>query len=60
MPTIDRQGHIAFVEEQGSGRDKVSSLYSISPDGSDRQLIDQIHGYIYAPTWSADGELLAI
>ncbi|MGO2020510.1 Xaa-Pro aminopeptidase [Psychrobacter sp.] len=59
MPTIDRQGHIAFVEEQGSGRDKVSSLYSISPDGSDRQLIDQIHGYIYAPTWSADGELLA-
>ena len=59
MPAIDRQGHIAYVEEQGSGSAKVSTLYSIRPDGSDRQLIDQITGYIYAPAWSADGQLLA-
>ncbi len=59
MPKIDRQGHIAYVEEQGAGSAKVSSLYSIRPDGSERTLIDQLSGYIYAPAWSADGQLLA-
>ena len=59
MPAIDRQGHIAYVEEQGVGSAKVSTLYSIRPDGSDRQRIDQINGYIYAPAWSADGQQLA-
>ncbi|MGP9545890.1 Xaa-Pro aminopeptidase [Psychrobacter sp. AOP7-B1-25] len=59
MPVIDRQGHIAYIEEQGVGTAKVSTLYSIRPDGSDRQLIDQLNGYIYAPAWSADGQLLA-
>ncbi|MGP5542009.1 Xaa-Pro aminopeptidase [Psychrobacter celer] len=59
MPTIDRQGRIAYVEEQGVGAAKISRLYSIAPDGRDRQLIDQINGYIYAPAWSADGQQLA-
>lgn len=59
MPAIDRQGRIAYVEEQGLGSAKISSLYSIRPDGSDRQLLDQLNGYIYAPAWSADGQLLA-
>ena len=59
MPVIDRQGYIAYIEEQGVGTAKVSTLYSIRPDGSDRQLIDQLNGYIYAPAWSADGQLLA-
>ena len=59
MPASDRQGRIAYVEEQGLGAAKVSTLYSIRPDGSDRQLLDQLNGYIYAPAWSADGRLLA-
>lgn len=59
MSAIDRQGRIAYVEEQGVGAEKMSTLYSIRPDGSDRQLIDQLNGYIYAPAWSADGQLLA-
>ncbi|MGO2278829.1 Xaa-Pro aminopeptidase [Psychrobacter sp. AOP7-D1-21] len=59
MPVIDRQGHIAYIAEQGVGTAKVSTLYRIRPDGSDRQLIDQLNGYIYAPAWSADGQLLA-
>ncbi|MEH6668754.1 MAG: Xaa-Pro aminopeptidase, partial [Psychrobacter sp.] len=59
MPAIDRRGYIAYVEEQGAGTAKVSTLYSIRPDGSDRQLIDQLNGYIYAPAWSVDGQLLA-
>ncbi|WP_201601930.1 PD40 domain-containing protein [Psychrobacter immobilis] len=59
MSAIDRQGRIAYVEEQGIGAAKISTLYSIRPDGSDRQLIDQLNGYIYAPAWSADGQLLA-
>lgn len=59
MPAIDRQGLIAYVEEQGLGTAKISTLYSIRPDGSDRQLIDQLNGYIYAPAWSADGQKLA-
>ena len=59
MPAIDRQGHIAYAEEQGVGAAKISTLYTIRPDGSDRQLIDQLTGYIYAPAWSADGQYLA-
>ncbi|MEH6768562.1 Xaa-Pro aminopeptidase [Psychrobacter sp.] len=59
MPAIDRRGYIAYVEEQGAGTAKVSTLYSIRPDGSARQLIDQLNGYIYAPAWSANGQLLA-
>ena len=59
MPAIDRQGRIAYVEEQGIGVAKISTLYSINPDGSDRQVIDQLNGYIYAPAWSADGQRLA-
>ena len=59
MSAIDRHGRIAYVEEQGVGAAKMSTLYSIRPDGSDRQLIDQLNGYIYAPAWSADGQLLA-
>ncbi len=59
MPAIDRQGYIAYVEEQGMGVAKVSTLYRIHPDGSGRQLIDQLTGYIYAPAWSADGQMLA-
>lgn len=59
MPSIDRLGHIAYVEEQGFGTAKISSLYTIRPDGSDRQLIEQLNGYIYSPAWSADGKLLA-
>ncbi|QCB31452.1 MULTISPECIES: PD40 domain-containing protein [Psychrobacter] len=59
MPAIDRQGHIAYVEEQGVGAAKISTLYTIRPDGSDRQLMDQLTGYIYAPAWSADGQYLA-
>ena len=59
MPAIDRQGRIAYVEEQGIGAAKISTLYSIRPDGSDRQIIDQLNGYIYAPAWSADGQKLA-
>lgn len=59
MPAIDSQGRIAYVEEQGVGAAKISTLYSIRPDGSDRQLIEQLNGYIYAPAWSADGQKLA-
>ncbi len=59
MSALDRQGHIVYVEEQGVGTAKISTLYSIRPDGSDRQLIDQLNGYLYAPAWSADGQMLA-
>ena len=59
MPVMDRTGRIAYVEEQGTGAAKISTLYSIRPDGSDRQRIEQLNGYIYAPAWSADGRLLA-
>ena len=59
MPVSDRQGRIAYVEEQGIGAAKISTLYSINPDGSDRQVIDQLNGYIYAPAWSTDGQRLA-
>lgn len=59
MPMSDKNGLIAYVEEAGVGAAKVSSLYTISPDGSNRELVDRLNGYIYAPAWSADGQLLA-
>lgn len=59
MPQIDRQGKIAYVEEQGSGTNKISALYIIRPDGSGRTLLTSVNGFIYAPTWSADGTKLA-
>ena len=59
MPAMDRLGRIAYVEEQGFGAAKISSLYTIRPDGNDRQLIEQLNGYIYSPAWSMDGKLLA-
>lgn len=59
MSAIDRQGHIAYIEEKGVGAAKVSTLYSIRPDGTGRQIITQLGGYLYSPAWSADGQLLA-
>nr|WP_169392296.1 PD40 domain-containing protein [Psychrobacter ciconiae] len=59
MPIIDKNGLIAYVEEEGLGSAKVSSLYTIRPDGSNRELIDRLNGYIYAPSWSFDGAKLA-
>lgn len=59
MPAIDREGQIAYVEEQNAGSARVSSLFILNPDGRDRRLIDEVNGYIYAPAWSADGKLLA-
>ena len=58
MSAIDRAGRLAYIEEQGVGAAKISTLYSIRPDGSDRQLIDQLNGYLYSPAWSADSQLL--
>lgn len=59
MPMSDKNGLIAYVEEEGVGAAKVSSLYTISPDGSNRELVDRLNGYIYAPSWSFDGSKLA-
>lgn len=59
MPASDRQGRIAYVEEQGVGAAKISTLYTIRPDGSGRQLIQRLNGYIYTPAWSVDRKLLA-
>ncbi|WP_367110775.1 Xaa-Pro aminopeptidase [uncultured Psychrobacter sp.] len=59
MPIVDRQGRIAYVEELSAGSAIISSLYTLNPDGSDRRLLDQINGFIYAPAWSKDGKLLA-
>ena len=59
MPAVDRGGRIAYVEEQGMGADKISTLYTIRPDGRERQKIVQLNGYIYSPAWSADSQYLA-
>ena len=59
MPIIDRTGRIAYVEEVSTVKGKISSLYTITPDGSDRQLLAQIQGLIFSPAWSFDGKKLA-
>ncbi|MCG3809969.1 PD40 domain-containing protein [Psychrobacter sp. Ps4] len=63
MPMMDRQGRIAYVEEQGIGAAKMSTLYSIRPDGSDRKsnirnLVVNAEGSNMSASFSPNGQKL--
>lgn len=51
----DFSGKIAFIEETGTGVNKVSRLKIMDIDGKNMQTIDQVTGAIFTPTWHPNG-----
>lgn len=50
---------IAYVEETGDPRTKISSLKVMDADGQNTQTLLSVQGSIFGPTWSPDGQTLA-
>lgn len=55
----DFTGKIAYVEETGDPRNKVSSLKVMDADGQNMRTLFTERGSIFSPTWSPDGTRLA-
>ena len=55
----DFSGRIAYVEEIGVGKNKISRLKFMDTDGENAKTITEINGSIYSPAWSPDGSKIA-
>lgn len=55
----DFSGRIAYIEETGVGKNKVSRLKVMDADGENAKTITEVTGSIFAPTWSPDGSKIA-
>lgn len=55
----DFSSRIAFVEETGDPRNKISTLKVMDADGQNMRAIHQVQGSIFSPAWSPDGRRLA-
>ena len=56
----DFNANIAYVLQQGSGSNAVSSLIISDADGENpRAIVDKVPGFIFSPAASPDGRLLA-
>ncbi len=55
----DFSGRIAYIEETGVGKDKVSRLKVMDADGENAKTITEVQGSIFAPAWSPDGARIA-
>lgn len=55
----DFSGRIAYIEENGVGKDKVSRLKVMDADGENPKTITEVQGSIFAPAWSPDGNRIA-
>lgn len=55
----DFTGRIAYVEETGDPRNKISTLKVMDADGQNVRTLFSIQGSIFSPTWSPDGTRLA-
>ncbi|WP_367111747.1 translocation protein TolB [uncultured Psychrobacter sp.] len=55
----DFSGRIAYVEETGRGRDKISRLKVMDADGENAKTITEVNGSIFSPAWSPDGNRIA-
>ena len=55
----DFSGRIAYIEETGVGKNKVSRLKVMDADGENAKTITEVNGSIFAPAWSPDGSRIA-
>lgn len=55
----DFSGRIAYIEETGRGKDKVSRLKVMDADGENAKTITEVTGSIFSPAWSPDGNRIA-
>ena len=55
----DFSGRIAYIEEIGIGKEKVSRLKVMDADGENAKTITEVAGSIFSPTWSPDGNRIA-
>lgn len=55
----DFSGRIAYIEEIGVGKDKVSRLKVMDADGENAKTITEVKGSIFSPAWSPDANRIA-
>ena len=55
----DFSGRIAYIEETGVGKNKVSRLKLIDADGENAETINEVQGSIFSPAWSPDASRIA-
>ncbi|SNT69602.1 translocation protein TolB [Psychrobacter sp. LV10R520-6] len=55
----DFSGRIAYIEEIGRGKDKVSRLKVMDADGENARTITEVTGSIFSPVWSPDANRIA-
>ena len=55
----DFSGRIAYIEESGTGKQKVSRLKVMDADGENARTITEVAGSIFSPAWSPDGNRIA-
>ena len=55
----DFSGRIAYIEEIGAGKEKVSRLKVMDADGENAKTITEVAGSIFSPAWSPDGSRIA-
>lgn len=55
----DFSGRIAYIEETGTGINKVSRLKVMDADGENARTMTEVQGSIFSPAWSPDGNRIA-
>ncbi len=55
----DFSGRIAYIEESGRGKDKISRLKVMDADGENAKTITEVAGSIFSPAWSPDSNHIA-
>lgn len=55
----DFSGRIAYIEETGRGKDKISRLKVMDADGENARTITEVTGSIFSPAWSPDASRIA-
>ena len=55
----DFSGRIAYIEETGTGKQKISRLKVMDADGENARTITEVTGSIFSPAWSPDGNRIA-
>ncbi len=51
--------HIAYIEETGVGKNKLSRLKVMDADGENAKTITEVQGSLFSPAWSPDGNRIA-